>query len=184
MTLPEKLVAIHRALDAAALPHAFGGAIALAYATLDPRGTSDIDVNVFADAADAARVLGALPPDIGGPPDVVAALVRDGQARLWWDETPVDLFLDTVPLHADAAAHRREVPFAGTTIPVLGPVELAVFKATFDRTKDWADSEAMLAARTLDPEEGRIALADLLPHGDQRFARLAAAAREAERSHE
>ncbi|UUY05291.1 hypothetical protein LRS13_07155 [Svornostia abyssi] len=184
MTLREKLVAIHRALDAAALPHAFGGAIALAYATLDPRGTSDIDVNVFSDAADAAHVLDALPREISSPPGVVDALVRDGQARLWWDETPVDLFLDTVPLHADAAAHRREVPFAGTTIPVLGPVELAVFKATFDRTKDWADIEAMLAARTLDPEEVRIALSDLLPHGDQRFARLAAAAREAERSHE
>lgn len=184
MTLPQKLVAIHRALEAAALPHAFGGAIALAYATLDPRGTSDIDVNVFSDTADAPRVLDALPPEISNPPGVVDALVRDGQARLWWDETPVDLFLDTVPLHADAAAHRREVPFAGTTVPVLGPVELAVFKAMFDRTRDWADIEAMLAAQTLDPEQVRIALADLLPHGDQRFARLAAAAREAERSHE
>lgn len=184
MTLPQKLVAIHRALTAAALPHAFGGAIALAYATLDPRGTSDIDVNVFSDAADAARVLDALPPEITSPAGTVDALVRDGQARLWWDETPVDLFLDTVPLHADAAAHRREVPFAGTTVPVLGPVELAVFKAMFDRTKDWADVEAMLTAQTLDPEQVRIALADLLPHGDQRFARLAATTREAERSHE
>lgn len=184
MTLPEKLVAIHRALDAAALPHAFGGAIALAYATLDPRGTSDIDVNVFTDASEAARVLDALPDPVDGPAGIADALTRDGQARLWWDETPVDLFLDTVPLHADAAAHRRTVPFAGTEIPVLGPVELAVFKAMFDRTKDWADIEAMLAAGTLDPDEVRIALSDLLPHGDQRFARLVAAAREAARRRE
>lgn len=184
MTLPEKLVTIHRALSAAALPHAFGGAIALAYATLDPRGTSDIDVNVFTDAADAARVLDALPPEVDGPPGVVDALTHDGQARLWWDETPVDLFLDTVPLHADAAAHRRDVPFAGATVPVLGPVELAVFKAMSDRTKDWADIEAMLAADTLDAEQVRIALADLVPHGDHRFTRLLTAAREAERSRE
>ncbi|MBJ7521012.1 MAG: hypothetical protein JHC84_15040 [Solirubrobacteraceae bacterium] len=184
MTLPEKLVAIHRALCAAALPHAFGGAIALAYATLDPRGTSDIDVNVFADAGDAPRVLAGLPAEIAAPDGATDALARDGQARLWWDETPVDVFLDTVPLHADAAAHRRTVPFAGIEIPVLGPVELAVFKAMFDRTKDWADIEAMLAAQTLDPEQVRIALADLLPHGDQRFARLAAAVRDAERPHE
>ena len=42
------------------------------------------------------------------------------------------------------------MPFAGTQIPVLGPVELAVFKAMFDRTRDWADIEAMVAAGTLD----------------------------------
>ena len=44
MTLPERLIELHRALTRRKLPHAFGGAIALAYWTLDPRGTSDIDV--------------------------------------------------------------------------------------------------------------------------------------------
>ena len=46
MTLQERLLAIDRALDGASISHAFGGAIALAYWTLDPRGTSDIDVEV------------------------------------------------------------------------------------------------------------------------------------------
>ena len=31
------------------------------------------------------------------------------------------------------------MPFADTTIPVSGATELAVFKAFFNRTKDWAD---------------------------------------------
>jgi hypothetical protein len=31
MTLPERVVALHRALAKPRLPHAFGGAIALAY---------------------------------------------------------------------------------------------------------------------------------------------------------
>ncbi len=64
MTLPERLVALHRALARRRIPHAFGGAIALAYWTLDPRATSDIDVNVFIPAADAGRLLRALPPEI------------------------------------------------------------------------------------------------------------------------
>lgn len=31
-------------------------------------------------------------------------------------------------------------------MPVLGPTELATFKAMSDRTRDWADIEAMLVA--------------------------------------
>ena len=34
----------------------------------------------------------------------------------------------------------------GRRIPVLGCTALAVFKAMFDRTKDWGDIEAMLEA--------------------------------------
>ena len=87
-------------------------------------------------------------------PRPTGALERtDGQVRLWWDETPIDVFLDNVALHGDAARNRRIVPFGGEQIPVLGPVELAVFKAFFNRTKDWADIEAMLTAETLDLEQ-------------------------------
>ena len=45
--LPAKIVALHRALERAQLPHAFGGALALAWCTQRARGTIDIDVNVF-----------------------------------------------------------------------------------------------------------------------------------------
>jgi hypothetical protein len=172
VTLPERLVALHRALSRRRIPHAFGGAIALAYWTLDPRATSDIDVNVFIPATDAGRVLRALPPEIDQPPGTEEQIAADGQIRLWWDETPVDLFFDYVPLHADAARNRRTVPFAGTRIPVLGPVELAVFKAMFDRTRDWADIEAMLEASTLDVDAVREELGSLVPADDSRFARL------------
>jgi hypothetical protein len=71
------------------------------------------------------------------------------------------------------------VPFAGTQIPVLGPAELAVFKVMFDRTQDWADVEAMLAAGTLDVEAVRAELTTLLDVGDERFARLDEAVRRA-----
>ncbi len=113
------------------------------------------------------------------PEDLADVIERDGQTRLWWDGTPVDVFFDYAPIHADAAAHRRTVPFAGTRIPVLGPVELAVFKAMFDRTRDWADIEAMIAAGTLDLDAVRTALRTMLDPADPRFARLADAARAA-----
>jgi len=172
VSLPERLVAIHKALARRRVPHAFGGAIALAYWTQDPRGTSDIDVNVFVPATDAARVLAALPEGIAQPPGTAETIAREGQIRLWWDETPVDLFFDYEPVHADAARHRRPMPFEGTQIPVLGPVELAVFKAMFDRTRDWADIEAMIAAGTLDLDAVRTTLRTMLEKYDERFARL------------
>jgi hypothetical protein len=180
MTLPDRLIALHRALDRGKLPHAFGGAIALAYWTLDPRGTSDIYVNVFIPAEDCARALAALPEGIEQPAGTEEVIARDGQIRLWWDETPVDLFFDNVPVHADAARNREAVPFAGTEIPVLGPIELALFKVMFGRTKDWADVEAMIAAGTLDLSALRKTLRTMLEPDDRRFARLEQAALEAQ----
>jgi hypothetical protein len=172
MTLPERLVALHRALARRRIPHAFGGAIALAYWTLDPRATSDIDVNIFVPAGEAAKALRALPPEVAQPEGTAEAIARDGQIRLWWDETPIDLFFDSIPIHDDAARHRRRFAFARTQIPVLGPVELAVFKAMFDRTRDWADIEAMLVAERLDLDAVREQLQTMFPADDHRFARL------------
>ena len=45
--LGERLLAVHDALDGAGMPHAIGGAIALGYCVVEPRGTRDLDVNVF-----------------------------------------------------------------------------------------------------------------------------------------
>jgi hypothetical protein len=176
MTLPERLVELHRRLAEARIPHAFGGAISLAYWTLDPRGTSDIDLNVFLPAGDCDRALDALPEGVARPPGTAEEIAREGQIRLWWDETPIDLFFDYEPIHEQAKRNREVVPFAGTKIPVLGPVELAVFKAMFDRTRDWADVEAMVSAETLDLGAVRDTLGTLIGADDPRFARLENAA--------
>lgn len=152
--LAERLLAVHVGLDAAALPHAFGGAIALAYCTQEPRGTRDLDVNVFAGPERANKALDALPRGVAvGRADRLAAR-RDGQVRVMWEDTPIDLFFDTHEFHREAAEGVVEVPFEGTAIPVLGCDALIVFKAMYNRTRDWADIEAMLAAGA----DGRIAL--------------------------
>jgi hypothetical protein len=65
-------------------------------------------------------------------------------------------------------------------IPVLGPIELTVFKVMLDRTRDWADVEAMVAASTVDLDVVRATLATLLEPGDTRFDRLTEAVRRAD----
>jgi hypothetical protein len=172
MRLPDRLVAIHTGLAKERIPHAFGGAIALAYWTEDPRGTRDIDVNLFLPSDEWRQVLAALPDGVTASDDAVAAIERDGQARLWWDDIPVDVFFSSLPIHDEAARHTREVPFEGTTIPILGPLELALFKVLFDRGRDWGDIEEMLASRTLDADALRERLAGLIDSGDHRFKRL------------
>lgn len=178
-SLPEKLLAVDRALDGHGIEHAFGGAIALAYWTKDPRGTSDIDVNVFTEADQAESVLDALPDGVHWDQSSLDRIERDGQCRLFWDRTPLDLFFDYHELHHLAGANRRIVPFAGSEIPVLGPVELALFKASFNRTKDWADIEEMLRAETLDYELTTERIAEYYGAGDERIDRLAEALRRA-----
>ena len=171
-TLADKIVAVHRALDNAALPHAFGGALALAWCTQRARGTIDIDVNVFVPVARIGDLLAALPAEVAVDDAAVAQLESEGQARLWWDTTPVDVFLDTTAFHDGVGERVRWEPFAGQDVPFLACRDLAVFKAFFDRTKDWADLEEMQAAGTLDVEAVAGVLVHYLGPDDPRVARL------------
>ena len=70
----------------------------------------------------------------------------------------------------------RVEPFAGAEVPFLGCTDLAVFKAFFDRTKDWADLEEMLAASTLEVDRTLGVLVRYLGGDDHRVARLRALA--------
>lgn len=144
-TLPQKVVAIHEALSEAGIPHAIGGALALAYYA-EPRTTIDVDINVFLPTEHWLEVQNALSP-LGVDVAIdLPALERDGQARLWWDRNPVDLFFSYDPFHDEMKRAARRVPFAETTIPILSPEHLAICKAMFDRPKDWLDIEQILVA--------------------------------------
>jgi len=170
-TLVEKVLAVAAALGNHDVPYAFGGALALAYATEEPRGTRDIDVNVFVAPADVDTVFDALPVAVLHTDDDRRAVARDEQVRLFWDDTPVDVFFAAHPMHHEAAARRRWVDFAGSRIPVLAPLDLAVFKALFDRAKDWVDIETMRDSGTLDTRAAADAVEALLGD-DPRVARL------------
>jgi hypothetical protein len=170
--LPEMVLAIEAALDRASIPHAFGGALALDYHIEEPRATRDIDVNCFVSSDDPAPTFESLPPQISWTQHDVDTVVRDGQVRIFWDDTPVDLFFTNHPFHEQAAANTEVVPFFGTPIPILGATELGVFKAFFNRTKDWADIEAMVDAGTVDLRQVIGWMVDLLGPDDERVERL------------
>lgn len=161
--LADRILALHQGLADARLPHAFGGAMALAYCTLDPRATQDIDLNVFVGVGRIDDVLDALPAGVVATAAARRQLARDGQARLRWDETPVDLFLSNHPFHDDVARRCRTVPF-GTAdeLPVLSCADLAVFKAFFSRPKDAVDLAAMVEAEAIDPADTLATIASLL----------------------
>jgi hypothetical protein len=178
--LGDLLFAVHDALDRAGIPHAIGGAIALAYCTLDPRGTRDLDFNVFVGPERAREVFAALPESVEVSGERLERFERDGQVRLRSGITPVDLFLSVLPFHDHAAEHVRQVPFEGRTIPVLSCTALVVFKAMFDRTQDWADIEAMVEAQSFDAAEASHWIAEML--GDDRRVEQLAAVRQRRRS--
>lgn len=173
-SLAEKIVALHRAMESAGLPHAFGGALALAWCTQRARGTIDIDLNVFVGQERAPEFVAALPADVAHTRDDVATLQRNGQTRLWWDETPVDVFLNTTEYHDDVAHRIHRELFAGQELPFLACTDLAVFKAFFNRTRDWADLEEMVAAGTLDRARVLGILVQYLGSADERVERLQA----------
>ena len=172
MNLPEKIVALHRALDGGGIPHAFGGALALAWCTRQARGTVDIDVNVLMEPAQVRDVLAALPNGVKWSDADVRLIERDGQARLWWEATPVDLFFSTTDFHATVAERCRHEPFLGERLPFLSCRDLAVFKTFFNRTRDWADLEEMAEAGTLDVEAVLGVIVGYLGGAHERIERL------------
>ena len=172
--IPAKMHALHTALAAAAIPHAFGGALALAWCTRKARGTIDVDINLFVGPERTDDVIEVLPAGVTTSETDRMRLERDGQVRLWWDETPVDVFLNTTAYHDEVATRVRWERFAGADLPFLACQDLAVFKAFFDRTRDWADLEEMAAGGSLDTATVAGTLARHLGADDQRIARLLA----------
>lgn len=147
------MLAIHDALSAHGVPHAIGGAIALGYCTIEARGTQDVDVNVFLDPSRTREVLAALPEGVRVRGVDVETAERDGQVRLLWEATAIDLFFSVLPLHDEVERNIRHVAFGDRTIPVLDCTGLAIFKAMFARSRDWVDIEAMVEARSFDVDE-------------------------------
>jgi hypothetical protein len=170
-SLANKVTQICTALVASDIPYALGGALALAFATEEPRGTRDIDVNVFVDANRAESVFAALPVQVTWAADDVATARRDDQVRLYWDDTPIDIFFAAAPFHFVVGRRARTVELMGQRVRVLSANDLAIFKVLFDRTKDWADIEAMNDSDAIDITVVANTLLELLGD-DDRITRL------------
>jgi hypothetical protein len=171
-SLAEKVLAVDQALRDGGVPHAIGGALALAYYG-EPRVTIAFDVNVFLPIdrwTEVRQALEPLPIDIGAD---MRELARHEDARLLWDQNPVHLLFSYAELHAVMPAMTRQVPFAGSAISIVSPEHLVVRKAMLDRPMDWLDIEAILVAtEPLDVAEIEAWLRRLAGVNDPRVAQF------------
>jgi hypothetical protein len=140
------------------------------------RGTIDIDVNLLLPQAEFQRVIDALPDGVKVTRGDQRILKRDGQVRVWWNTTPLDLFLNNTAFHDEILQRVCWESLAGHTLPFLSCFDLAVFKAFFNRTKGWADLEAMYQAGTLDIERVQATLIRYMEAEDERISYLAGVA--------
>lgn len=132
------------------IEHAFGGALALAYYA-EPRGTLDVDVNVFASFESAPRVVSQLDP-LGLEPDQAPedwspiAGVRLGRTG---DPIHLDLFFSVDDRYREIARRKRRFPFGPEQrrLPFLSAEDLVIFKLSFGRDKDWVDLRQVVRAR-------------------------------------
>ena len=170
----DKAVVIDQALTRAGIPHAFGGALALGFYA-EPRATNDIDVNVFVPEDRAAEVLAALDSLGVDTHGATSAVQRDGQCRVFWGETPVDLFFANLEFHRAMQRSVRQLPFGPDIMPFIGPEFLIVCKALFNRPKDWLDiPQMLLTVRDLRVREVFDWLREMAGDDDPRTQRLRA----------
>jgi predicted nucleotidyltransferase len=142
----ELAVLVARQLEDAGVPYAIGGAIAYGYWG-NPRGTRDLDVNIFVSADRAGPALDTL-LRMGirlDPERVLATAQERGDARVFYEDVPIDLFFISIPLHESAAERTVPVTLLGQTIRVLSAEDLAVLKLLFFRGKDVVDIERIVA---------------------------------------
>ena len=107
------------------------------------------------------------------PPRIWRVIAADGQARLDWGGSYLDVFFATLDLHYEMAEHARTVRFDALDIPILGPEDLVICKAVFDRPKDWLDIEEMLRWGTeVDPVRTLRWVGDILGPASEQYTRL------------
>jgi hypothetical protein len=163
--------AIADALRAAGHPHAIGGALALGVAGV-PRGTRDVDVNVFVELDRLPAVIDSLAA-LGiriDAPAAIARAERDGMFVGDWDGMRIDVFVPSIPFSYEADRTAIEVTVDGWTGRFLSAEAIALFKLLFFRIKDRGDLERLVAVRgaSLDRAYVRRWIVEMMGEDDER----------------
>ena len=149
MDFVDLIVAVHDRLAEHAIEHAFGGALALGYVA-EPRGTVDIDVNVFLPADDLGRVSEAL-SSLGyqPPPTIDATPIAGVRYRADGEPFPIDVFPSLHDRYSEVERRAVTYPYGrrSDVLPFLSAEDLCVFKLSFGRPQDWVDLGKVAAAR-------------------------------------
>ena len=149
LTPPELAVEVSECLASAGIQHAVGGAIALGFHA-EPRGTLDVDMNVFV-AADAPEAALQALSNHGVSVDFAEAheaIASRGDLFLEHRGCRLDLFFNSIPFQEAASRRTQEVVLLGRHVPILSVEDLVVLKLLFNRRKDIVDVERMLQTST------------------------------------
>jgi hypothetical protein len=162
------------ALSAGGLPYAIGGALALAIAGV-PRGTADVDVNLFIEETRLSAAIDALSA-LGIQIDAASATARAKREGMFvgrWDGMRIDVFLPSIPFAFEAERTRILITDgAGWSGWFLAAEALTVFKLLFFRGKDLVDLERLVAVRPdLDRAYVRRWIVDMMGEDDERTER-------------
>lgn len=150
MEFVELIVEVHRRFDDAGVSHAFGGALALAYVA-EPRGTADIDVNVFMSpdtlepVIESLASLGYTVEEPAGERPPIAGIRFAHEVEPF----PIDVFPSLHDRYREVERRRVRRPFGrgGDVLPFLSAEDLCVFKLSSGRPQDWVDLAAIADAR-------------------------------------
>jgi hypothetical protein len=168
----EAATRIGRALDAAGIDHAIGGALALGVHGV-PRGTLDVDLNVFVPEERLGEVFDVL-RRVGVAVDTVSAMSAARAQGMFignLDGMRIDVFVPSIPFSDEAGRTRVRIasPDGGADW-FLAPEALSVFKLLFARPKDFVDLERLVAVQggALDRAYVRRWIADMMGDDDER----------------
>lgn len=159
------------ALDAASVPYAIGGAIAYGLWG-DPRGTHDVDINLFVGgdaldgALDALESAGVeIDRDEARRADREGATL-EGRCR----GMRVDLFTPSIPFSWEAGETRVRMEGPSGAAWYLSAEATAVFKLLFFRPKDLVDLEKLVAVQGEDLDRGYVRrwLVEMMGEDDER----------------
>jgi hypothetical protein len=156
-----------RRLEAATIPYAIGGALALGVHGV-VRATSDVDLNVFVEAPRLFAVLSSAGVTVAREQARDEAL-RDGVFFCWAGPVRVDVFLPSIELSWEAMRTRVRVKVGDQEAWFLSPELLACFKLLFFRPKDLLDLERLVATNVqLDTTRVRSLMVDAMGEDDER----------------
>jgi hypothetical protein len=136
-------------LEAEGIPHALGGAVALAAHGI-PRNTADVDMSVFVPEGDHERLFDALERAgcLFDRTDALAQLTRINLFTVRCGRVAVDLFVSFHAHHNESLGRRVKLRCPdGVERWFLSAEDLAIHKLALSRPKDVMDLELLFAAR-------------------------------------
>lgn len=124
-------------------------------------------------------MLELLPDAVPWNDATVKRVERDDQIRLMWpvegeSDLPLDLFFMADELHDVVRGRTETVTMMDAPIQILSATDLTIFKALFNRSKDWPDIQSMLDAHdsTVDLDEAIRWVASVVGDADPRTEKL------------